>query len=166
MDNFVAIDVETANGERTSICSIGAVKVIDGAIADRFYELVHPYPNYYISRFTEEIHGLSRADTDSAPKFPEVWLRLKTFIDGLPLVAHNKNFDEGCLRATARHYGIVWPSSEFMCTLAAARRNIPRTLCPSFSLPRLADFLGIPFSDHHCAIADAECCAKIAMTLL
>ena len=45
MDNFVAIDVETANGERTSVCSIGAVKVVDGAVADTFYELVRPTPN-------------------------------------------------------------------------------------------------------------------------
>lgn len=166
MDNFVAIDVETANGEQTSICSIGAVKVIDGTITDRFYELVRPHPNYYITRFTKEIHGLSRADTDAAPKFPDVWPRLKTFIDGLPLVAHNKAFDEGCLRATAHYYGISWPYSKFLCTLVAARRSIPRTLCPSFSLPRLADFLEIPFTNHHCAIADAEACAKIAMTLL
>ena len=46
MDNFVAIDVETANGEPTSICAIGAVKVTDGVITDRFYELVRPTPNY------------------------------------------------------------------------------------------------------------------------
>ena len=36
MDNFIAIDVETANNEPTSICAIGAVKVHDGAIVDRF----------------------------------------------------------------------------------------------------------------------------------
>lgn len=40
MDNFIAIDVETANNEPTSICAIGAVKVHDGAIVDRFYSLV------------------------------------------------------------------------------------------------------------------------------
>ena len=47
MENFVAIDVETANSEPTSICAIGAVKVIDGCIVDRFYELVKPEPEYY-----------------------------------------------------------------------------------------------------------------------
>ena len=42
MDNFAAIDFETANNERTSICSVGVVIVRNGEIADRFYSLVHP----------------------------------------------------------------------------------------------------------------------------
>ena len=44
MDNFAAIDFETANNERTSICSVGVVIVRNGEIADRFYSLVHPEP--------------------------------------------------------------------------------------------------------------------------
>lgn len=47
MDNFAAIDFETANNERTSICSVGVVIVRNGEIADRFYSLVHPEPDYY-----------------------------------------------------------------------------------------------------------------------
>lgn len=166
MDNFVAIDVETANNAPTSICAIGAVKVIDGAITDRLYEFVRPTPNWYISRFTNEIHGISRMQTDNAPTFVQLWPKLKAFIEGFTLVAHNKRFDENCLRATCKAYGIEWLEPQFACTLIAARRSIPRSLCQSFSLPVLADFLGIPFSNHHNAIADAEACAKIAMTLL
>ena len=45
MNNFVAIDVETANHLPTSICAIGAVKVIDQRIVDRYYHLVKPEPN-------------------------------------------------------------------------------------------------------------------------
>lgn len=166
MDNFVAIDVETANGERTSVCSIGAVKVVDGVVVDSYYELVRPTPNYYYRRFTEEIHGISRADTDSARTFPEVWKDLERFIGTLPLVAHNKIFDEGCLRACFRHYNMPYPEYTFLCTLQKARRVIPRTLCGSFSLPSLAAFLGIPFDNHHNALADAEACARIAQVIL
>lgn len=166
MDNFVAIDVETANGKATSICAIGAVKVIDGAIADTFYRLVRPYPNYYYSRFTDEIHGISREDTDSEPTFAGVWPELKTFIGNLPLVAHNKAFDQRCLNAASKAFGIEFPDNPFFCTLLKARQSFPRQLCPSFSLPFLADFLGIPFYNHHNALADAEACAKIAMTIL
>lgn len=166
MDNFVAIDVETANNYPSSICAIGAVKVTDGYITDRFYELVCPEPNYYFRYFTENIHGISRRDTDEARNFAEVWADLEDFIGGLPLVAHNKRFDEGCIRASCRVYGIDYPEYQFLCTLEKAKRTIPRSLCPSFSLPNLADFLGIPFYNHHNALADAEACAKIAMTLL
>lgn len=166
MDNFVAIDVETANYEPTSICSIGAVKVTDGLISDRFYTLVQPEPNYYIRRFTEEVHGIGRHLTDDAPVFAHVWPALEKFIGGLPLAAHNKAFDEKCLRATCRCYCIDWPEYPFYCTLQASRKNIPRCECPSKSLPCVCDFFGIPFDNHHNALADAEACAKIGIILL
>ena len=47
MKNFVAIDFETANGKRSSICSVGAAIVKNGEIVDSFYSLVKPTPNYY-----------------------------------------------------------------------------------------------------------------------
>lgn len=166
MDNFVAIDVETANHNPTSICSIGAVKVVDGVIVDRFHEFVKPTPNWYLRRFTNEIHGISRSQTDNARNFAQVWLDVDKFIDGLPLVAHNKNFDEGCIKATFRHYGMSYPDYTFHCTLQQSRRTIPRQLCGSHSLPALCSFMGIPFNNHHNALADAEACAKIAMAIL
>ena len=166
MDNFVAIDVETANNYPTSICSIGAVKVIDGRIADRFYELVCPEPNFYFRHFTERIHGIGRRDTNDARNFAQVWTDVMAFADGLPFVAHNKRFDEGCIRAACRTYLMDDPDQPFYCTLETARRKIPRSVIGSFSLPVLADFMGIPFNNHHNALADAEACAKIAMALL
>lgn len=166
MDNFVAIDVETANGERTSICAIGAVKVIDGEIVDRFYELVCPEPNYYYRYFTENIHGIDRAMTDDARNFAQVWADLHRFINRLPLVAHNKRFDESCIRACFRCYGMDYLEYPFFCTLEAARRAIPKAMCSSYSLPSLCAFFGIPFYNHHNAAADAEACAKLAITLL
>jgi len=166
MQNFVAIDVETANNHPSSICAIGAVKVENGVITDRFYELVKPEPEYYFRYFTESIHGIDRRMTEEAPTFDVVWHRVHEFISGLPLVAHNKAFDEKCIRAAFRVYQMDYPDYPFMCTLQKARRTIPRQLCSSFSLPVLCDFLGIPFSNHHCAIADAEACAKIAMAIL
>lgn len=168
MDNFIAIDVETANYQPTSICSIGAVKVIDGYMAGEFHTYVRPEPNWYVRRFTEEIHGISRRDTDSAPLFPDAWAELQEWAGPaqLPFVAHNKRFDEGCIRACFRCYGMDYPDYPFYCTLIQARRKIPRQLCPSFSLPHLCEFLAIPFYNHHDALADAAACARIAMTIL
>ncbi|MDE7451729.1 MAG: 3'-5' exonuclease [Paramuribaculum sp.] len=166
MDNFVAIDVETANNHPTSICAIGAVKVENGCITDRFYELVRPEPEYYFRYFTENIHGIGMKDTEDARLFCDVWTDLAKFIGNLPLVAHNKKFDRNCIKAACRCYGIDYPDPPFYCTLEKARRTIPRTLCSSFSLPHLAEFLGIPFYNHHNAASDAECAAKIAMALL
>ena len=72
MNNFVAIDFETANGSRSSVCSVGVIVVQNGEITDSFYSLIHPAPNYYAS-FCQEVHGLGYDDTDNAPDFPDVW---------------------------------------------------------------------------------------------
>ena len=47
MKDFVAIDFETANRERTSICSVGLVRVENGDIREKIYRLIRPYPDYY-----------------------------------------------------------------------------------------------------------------------
>jgi DNA polymerase III epsilon subunit-like protein len=47
MHDFAAIDFETANFERTSVCSVGVVVVRDGKKVDDFYSLIHPEPDYY-----------------------------------------------------------------------------------------------------------------------
>lgn len=166
MDNFVAIDVETANYSRSSICSIGCVKVRDGLVVDSFYSLVHPEPDWYVRRFTEEIHGIGPDDTYNAPPFDSVWRRVLDFAEGLPFVAHNAVFDNGCIREACRIYRLDPPERPFLCTLSAARRQIPRFSCPSKSLPSLCSFFGIPFDNHHNALADAEGCARLAMILL
>ena len=47
MNNFAAIDFETANEFSSSVCSVGVVIVRDGEVADSFYSLIHPEPEYY-----------------------------------------------------------------------------------------------------------------------
>lgn len=164
MDNFIAIDVETANNQPSSICAIGAVKVLDGVIADSRYSLVNPEPCWY-SRFCTAVHGLTDADTWNAPAFGTLWQSWADWLGKLPLVAHNAPFDSRCIAAACRVYRLEAPAP-FHCTLAAARRAIPKGMCASKSLPALCDFFGIPFNQHHNALADAEACAKLAIILL
>ncbi len=71
MNTFVALDFETANQYRTSVCSIGLVFVENNNIVDTYYQLIKPSPNYYAS-FCTQIHGISQHDTQNAPLFPEV----------------------------------------------------------------------------------------------
>lgn len=165
MESFVAIDVETANKVLSSICSIGAVKVIDGVITESFYQLVKPEPEYFNYYFSTQIHGITPEMTENAPTFDCVWQRVHQFADGLPFVAHNKAFDEKCIREAHKVYGMIYPDYDFHCSLMLARRTIPRALCQSFSLPSLCNFLGIPFENHHNALADALGCAKAFLAL-
>ena len=64
MQDFAAIDFETANGRRSSICSVGLVIVRGGEIVDRFYSLIKPSPNYY-TYWTTEVHGFARQSIDN-----------------------------------------------------------------------------------------------------
>ncbi len=162
MKEFAAIDFETANGKRTSICSVGIVIVRKGVIEERLYSLIKPYPNYY-SPWTTRIHGLTQADTESAPEFPEVWEKIAPKIRNLPLIAHNSSFDEGCLKATLERYGIDYPGNIFYCTLRTARHALKGL--PNYQLQTVSAYCGYPLEKHHHALADAEACAHIALRL-
>ena len=135
MENFAAIDFETANKERTSVCSVGVVIVREGEIVDSFYSLIKPEPNYYCY-WNTKVHGLTQEDTDNAPVFPDVWAQIEEKIKELPLVAHNKGFDENCLKAV------------------------------SYRLDSISQLCGYRLENHHHALADAEACAWIAREIL
>lgn len=162
-DSFIAIDVETANFEPSSICSIGAVKVENGKVIDRRYSLVCPEPNYYTWRCTA-VHGLSDADTFDAPSFGTVWSEWLPWLEGYRLVAHNAAFDSKCIRSACSLYGLDAPA-DWGCTLRAARMLIPRHVLPSKSLDSLCDFFGIRLDNHHNALADADAVVGIVAGL-
>lgn len=119
MKDFAAIDFETANQQRTSVCSVGIVIVRDGEIADSYYSLIKPEPEYY-SYWNTRVHGLTLEDTMNADVFPKVWAEIAPKIEGLPLVAHNAPFDEGCLKAVFQMYQMEYPGYEFHCTCRAS----------------------------------------------
>lgn len=150
LEDFAAIDFETANRKLTSICAVGVVVVRGGELCDSYYHLVRPEPEYYIRQFTA-IHGISYEDTMSEPNFAYVWEELREKIDNLPLVAHNKAFDENVLRATCRMYGIDMPDVPFYCTLQQARRVIPRGSIENYRLPTVCAYLGVPLETSQCS---------------
>ena len=164
MKDFAAIDFETANEYPSSVCSVGVVIVRDGQIVDTFYSLIHPEPEYY-QWFCQRVHGLCEADTEEAPVFPRVWEKIAPLIEGLPLVAHNARFDEGCLKEVFRVYQMDYPGYVFYDTLAASRRHFGGSL-PNHQLQTVAAACGYDLARHHHALADAEACAHIAMRIL
>ena len=164
ISDFAAIDFETANECPSSVCGVGVVVVRGGCITDSFYSLIHPEPEYY-KWFCQRVHGLSAEDTEDAPVFPFVWERVVPLIEGLPLVAHNARFDEGCLKAAHRVYQMDYPDYQFYDTLAASRRFFGMSL-PNHQLQTVAAACGFDLTNHHHALADAEACAHIALQIL
>ena len=163
MKDFAAIDFETANSERSSVCSVGVVIVRNNEIVDSFYSLINPEPNYY-NYWCTKVHGLTNRDTDDAPIFPEVWKQIAPLIEGLPLVAHNSPFDESCLKAVFRVYQMDYPDYKFYDTLSTARRTMKGP--ENHQLHTVAAVCGYQLDNHHHALADAEACAWIAREIL
>ncbi|MCD7970917.1 MAG: 3'-5' exonuclease [Alistipes sp.] len=162
MLDFAALDFETANSRRASVCSVGIVVVWDGRITETIYRLIRPRPNYY-SYFNTAIHKLTARDTDQEPDFSQVWSEIACRITGMPLVAHNSPFDEGCLRAAFEIYGMTYPGYRFHCTCRASRRAFP--YLPNHKLKTVALHCGYDLTNHHHALADAEACATIALKI-
>ncbi len=163
MKDFAAIDFETANSTRSSVCSVGIVIVRNDEIVDSFYSLIYPEPNYY-NCWCSQVHGLTSKDTENAPLFPEVWKQIEPLIEGLPLVAHNRPFDEGCLKAVFRIYQMDYPNYEFYDTLSTSRKVMPEL--KNHQLHTVATACGYQLENHHHALADAEACAWIAREIL
>lgn len=163
MERFAAIDFETANGKRSSICSIGIAILEDDWVVDSIYTLVRPTPNFY-TRWTTAIHGLSAEDTNDALCFEEAWESIAPKLKDLPLVAHNSPFDEGCLKAAHEVYDLAYPKYPFYCTCRLSRKMYPFLV--NHQLQTVAAHCGYDLTRHHNAMADAYACAHIALTMM
>lgn len=156
--NFIAIDFETANNSRASICEAGICVVKDGKVADTRSWLVRPDGNEY-SYWNIRVHGIRPEDTADAPEFPEVWAEIMEYLKDTPvLVAHNAAFDISCIRRSLEFYGIATPCADYYCSLRAARRIYD---FPCNKLDYLCQQFEIPEGTHHRAGDDAEMCARL-----
>ena len=80
--NFIAIDFETANRSRSSICSLGIAIVENAKLVNTEHILIKPTPNYY-DAFNSNLHGISDKDTKNEMTFKQQWTGLKKYF-------HNK----------------------------------------------------------------------------
>jgi DNA polymerase-3 subunit epsilon len=158
---FVALDFETANGKRTSICSVGMVKVVNHEIVETFYTLVNP--NDYFSQQNIAVHGIHPEEVETSPTFTEVYPYMLDFIDGLPVVAHNAAFDMNVLHESIKSCGKETPSMTYFCSLQLARRTINNH---RYGLNHMMQFYNLDFHGHHDALNDAKACAMITFRLL
>ena len=93
-----------------------------------------------------------------------IWSGIASRLRGLPLVAHNSPFDEGCLKAVFDLYEMPYPEYTFYCTCKLSRRMFPFLM--NHKLHTVSAHCGYDLTNHHHALADAEACAKIAVTMM
>lgn len=163
MNDFVAIDLETANSNRNSICQIGITEVKDGIIQPSMSWLVQPDGNNY-DFFNKKLHGITPEDTVDSPKFPGVWKQVCPYLTDRVVVAHNTSFDMYALRDAFDYYQMEYPTFDYFCTLRIAKYIVKG--CYSYSLDKILDHLGIEFEGHHEADKDSFGCAKLLLKCL
>lgn len=151
---FVVTDVETTgtSAKEARILELGAVKVRDGAVVDRYQQLVNP-ERAVPGRITE-ITGITTGMVFEAPPVEEALPEYLAFLGDGILTAHNLSFDESFLNAELERAGREALSNEMLCTLRLARRLLPGL--DSKGLSRLAQFYDIDVDGRHRALGDAE----------
>ena len=108
LERYVTFDFETTDMDVATcgVVDIGAARVVNGEIVERFQSLVNPYRP--ISRRATEVHGYTDADVKDAPPFHAVFTQFHAFVGKDILVAHNgQKFDIPVLRRLAANAGGV-----------------------------------------------------------
>lgn len=156
--NFAAIDFETANFKRQSVCSVGIAIVENFEVVKTINKLIKPTPNYY-ERINMSIHGIKPEMTEDKQTFIELWPELKPYIENNHIVAHNASFDLSALRYVLDSYEIEYPNLEYYCSMLTAKKVLPGLM--NYQLPTVCKHLDIANLNHHEATSDAVACANI-----
>ena len=157
-DCFVVFDLETTgfSPTRNRIIEIGAVKVENGKITERYSTFVNP--GVKIPKRITELTGINDDMVKDAPDIRDVLPQFLEFCKGCILVAHNAGFDYSFLCAKGEELGL---STEFSVvdTVGIARVLFPHQA--KYTLDSVAKVLKISLVNHHRAVEDAEATAEI-----
>lgn len=149
--NFIAIDFETANSSKSSVCALGIAVVESGRIIERNSWLIHP-KTLEFNIFNSRVHGITEHHVKDKPKFNELWETIKNYIDGKMIISHNTSFDINVLLGVLDAYNIEYPTIEYACSLEITKKVWPDL--SSYKLSNLAELIGISMQ-HHDAEDDA-----------
>ena len=168
--DFVAVDVETANRKRGSVCAIGLARVRDGVVVKTRSWLVRP-PEAESAGFGAfdlrcvDVHGITPSRVAGEPRFSD---RYDALIRGLAddlLVAHNATFDRTALTAACAAEDLPGPGNRWLCTVVESRRVLAQVPLPDHRLPTVDAALGITQIRHHEAGDDAKVAALVRIEL-
>lgn len=160
MMDFVAIDFETANSNRSSICSLGVAIVEKGKLVGTEHFYVKPTPNYY-DGYNTFLYGISDRDTKNEETFKQQWKAFKQYFDKQTVVAHNASFDLSVLRYTLDEGKLPYPDLDYHCTYRLSQVALP---IMSHRLNDVSEHFKIKLK-HHNAESDAQASALIALKL-
>lgn len=157
--NFVAIDVETANADMSTICQIGLVKCENGIISDSWKTYIDPED--YFDWINVSIHGIDANIVKGAPTFPEVAETLFSYLEGAIVVCHT-HFDRVAIHQAIQRYGVNALGCIWLDSARVARRTWKDVAWKGYGLAKVCQKLGYDFK-HHDALEDARAAAHIIL---
>lgn len=163
-DTFVVFDIETTglSRETEGITEIGAVKLKDGKITDRFSTFVNP--EKLISAEITKLTGITNDMVADAPVIRDVLPQFLDFCGDAVLVAHNANFDTGFIRVNAERKCGIEVKNTVLDTLELARTLLPEL--NKHKLDIVCEHLGVSLEGHHRAVNDAEATAEVFLKFI
>ena len=159
---FIAIDFETANSNRSSACQIGLAKFQDGELKWSKSYLIKPKPNHY-DPINVSIHGIDANATKTAPTFKQVWDEIHHDLTFNTLVAHNASFDISVLNAALHAYDLPNYGFNHFCSLTWTKKLVPGLY--NYKLSTVSEHFGIELK-HHDAESDAIASGRIMARIM
>ena len=159
---FICFDIETTglSAARDKITEIGAVKVENGIITDKFSTFVNP--EMPIPQKITQLTGITDEMVKDAPSQSEAVSAFLEFAGDNVLVAHNAPFDTSFIAKACEDMGREYNYTS-IDTVAISRAIL--TDIKNCKLDTVAKFLRLGEFNHHRATDDAEMLAKIFITL-
>lgn len=152
-NEFVALDVETANASLASICQVGVVHFADGIVTDSWESLIDPQD--YFDEINVSIHGIDERQVRGAPTFTQIAANLVARIEGRVVVSHTA-FDRLAITQACAKYGLATQDCRWLDSARVVRRAWPdRYSRRGYGLGPVCSDLGIQF-EHHRAVEDAR----------
>lgn len=155
--NFVAVDVETANSNLSSICQIGAAFFIEGKLCKTWETLVNPED--YFDPFNEGIHGITEDKVRDSPTWCAAFEALRPLIESKVVVSHTAFDRVSFLRACEKN-GIPGCEARWLDSAKVVRRAWPEYSHSGYGLANVAAHLDIVYRAHD-ALEDARCAGEI-----
>lgn len=156
---FFALDVETANNDRGSICQIGVACVRPDNSIETWVTYVDPQVDRWVFTY---LHGISARTVQGAPTFAEVLPVLRDALNGATVYQHS-GFDRSAVAAACGNCGLPVPQWDWRDSVHVARAAWPELRGNGgHGLASLKQHLGLMF-EHHDAGEDARAAAEVVL---
>jgi DNA polymerase-3 subunit epsilon len=154
---FVALDVETANADMSSICQIGLALFREGQLVEEWKTYVDPED--YFDGMNVSIHGIDADTVKGAPPVSGISGEICRFLDDHVAVCHT-HFDRVALQQAFEKYKLRHPCCRWLDSARVARRTWADFAQRGYGLRNVCAFLGYEFTPHD-ALEDAKAAAYI-----